>query len=250
MAKTTGLGDDLYVGGYHIGGDIQSLVVAGGNTPLDVTDITQSARSRLGGVRAGSIKVVAYHDNAVSGTTSAHLEYAPLPTTDVITSYLRGQALGNPVACCNARQLNYDPTRSAAGDLTFAVDAESDGFGVEWGIQLTADPRTDTTATTGAFYDQGAGAAFGGQAYFQVVSVVGTSVTIDIQSATTSGGSYTTTGLTTTAITPGAAPTAQRLATANNVTINEFLKVVTTGTFTSAVFFVAFMLNPVAGVVF
>lgn len=68
----------------------------------------------------------------------------------------------------------------------------------------------------------------------------GTSVTIDIQSATTSGGSYSTTGLTTSAMT---AIGAQRLATANNVTINEFLKVVTTGTFTVAKFVVVFVRN-------
>ena len=54
MAKTTGLGDDLYVAGFHIGGDIRQVVLNGGPTnQLDVTDITQSAHSRLGGLRNG-----------------------------------------------------------------------------------------------------------------------------------------------------------------------------------------------------
>jgi hypothetical protein len=240
--KTAGLGDDLYADGYHIGGDIQSLVVSGGPATLDVTDITQSAHSRLGGLRAGAIKVVSYHDSAAPGVvTSAHNVYSQLQTTDVGVSYLRGQALGNPVACCWAKQLNYDPTRAADGSLTLAVDAESNGFGVEWGIQLTADPRTDTTATTGAAYDLGAGGTFGAQAYLQLVSLTGTNVDVSITHATTSGGSYTT------LIDFGSqtvAPNSFR-GTASG-TVNEFLKVVTTGTFSQAVFFVAFMLNPVA----
>jgi hypothetical protein len=243
MAKTSGLGDDLYAGGYHIGGDIQSLVINGGPATIDVTDITQSAHARLGGLRAGAIKAVAFHDSAASGTTSAHLAFAPLPTADVIGTYLRGSALGNPAACCNARQLNYDPTRTAAGELTIAVDMESDAYGLEWGIQLTANPRTDGSATVGAFYDQGAGNTFGAQAYLQMVSITGTSVDVSITHCTTSGGAYTTL-IDFGSIVAASAPTAVRGAAAG--TVNEFLKVVTTGTFSNAVFFVAFMLNPVA----
>jgi hypothetical protein len=243
MAKTSGLGDDLYVGGYHIGGDIQTVAINGGPATIDVTDITQSAHSRLGGLRAGAIKVVAYHDNAASGTTSAHLAYAPLVLTDQITTYLRGSALGNPSACLNGKQLNYDPTRGAAGELTIAVDDESNGFGLEWGIQLTASPRTDGSGTVGVAYDQGAGNTFGAQAYLQMVSITGTSVDVSITHCTTSGGAYTSL-IDFGSIVAASAPTAVRGTAAG--TVNEFLKVVTTGTFSNAVFFVAFMLNPVA----
>ena len=49
MAKQSGLGDDFYIAGYHIGGDIQDVAVHGGPAPGDVTDITQSAHApRLG----------------------------------------------------------------------------------------------------------------------------------------------------------------------------------------------------------
>jgi hypothetical protein len=237
MAKTSGLGDDLAVAGFRIGGDIQSLAIAGGNTPIDVTDITQSAHSRLGGVRAGSIKVVAYHDPA---PLQSHAVYSPLPTTDQIVTYFRGQAIGNPAACCNSKQVDYNPTRTNTGALTFAVDAESNGFGLEWGLQLTAGFRTDTTATTGPFFDQGAGGTNGAQAYLQLVSFAGTSVDVTVQHATTSGGAYTT------LIDFGAQTATGAFRGTAAGTVNEFLKVVTAGTFTSAVFAVVFMLNPVA----
>jgi hypothetical protein len=238
MAKTGGLGDDLYVAGFRIGGDIQSLTVSGGPAQIDVTDITQSAHARLGGQRTGAIKVVAYHDPAAG---QSHAVYSPLPTADQIVTYLRGQAVGNPAACCNAKQLDYNATRANTGALTFAVDAESNGFGTEWGVQLTAGLRTDTTATAGPFYDQGAaGAGFGAQAYLQLISITGTSVDVTVQHATTSGGAYTT------IIDFGAQAAAGSFRGTSAGAVNEFLKVTTTGTFTNAQFMVAFMLNPVA----
>jgi hypothetical protein len=244
MAKTGGLGDDLYAGGYHIGGDTQTYVVNGGPAQIDVTDITQVAHDRLGGERTGAIKGVFYHDNAASGSTSAHLAFAPLARTDVILSVTAGgKALGGPVACCNAKQLNYDPTRPTDASLTIAVDSESNAYGLEWGIQLTASPRTDTTGTVGVAYDQGAGNTFGAQAYLQMVAITGTSVDVSITHCTTSGGAYTSL-IDFGSIAAASAPTAVRGSAAG--TVNEFLKVVTTGTFSNAVFFVAFMLNPVA----
>ena len=93
----------------------------------------------------------------------------------------------------------------------------------------------------GAYYDTVTGGTFGAQAYLQLVSLTGTNVDVSITHCATSGGSYTTLidfGSQT------AAPNSFRGTAAG--TVNEFLKVVTTGTFTSALFFVAFMLNPVA----
>jgi hypothetical protein len=174
---------------------------------------------------------------------AAHTALSALPRTDTIATWFRGQAVGNPAASVNAKQVNYDGTRGTDASFTFAVQAIGNAYGLEWGEQLTAGARTDTAATTGAAHDDGAGAAttFGGQAYFHLLGFVGTSVTIDIQSATTSGGSYATTGLTTTAMTSVGS---QRLATAS--TINEFTKVVTTGTFTYAKFAVNFVRNAAA----
>ena len=190
------------------------------------------------------MSLTSYHDPAAG---MEHAAFKTLPTADVILTYLRGQTIGNDAASLNAKQINYDPTRANTGELTFKIEADGNAYGLEWGIQLTAGVRTDTTATTGAFYDNTAATSFGGQAYFHLTAFTGTSVTIDIQSATTSGGSYSTTGLTTTAMT---AIGAQRLATANSATINRYLKVVTTGTFSNAVFAVVFVRNQTAGQVF
>lgn len=255
MAKTTGLGDNFYVGGYDISGDTNSLSKIDGNLAVqDVTDITQSANARLGLLRAGEIDFEPFFD---PGANAEHVALSPLPTSDVVCSYFRGTVLGNPAASLVAKQINYDWTRAATGELTGSVQMQSNGFGLEWGVQLTAGKRTDTGATAGGFVDLGTnpggigggggGYINGAQAYLQVFSFTGTDVTVAVQHSTTSGGAYTNvTGLGFTQIT-GGAPLTQRVATANNLTINEFVKVTTTttGGFSSLVFAVQLTPNPV-----
>ncbi len=154
MAKTTGLGDDFLIGGYHIGDDIQDVQIKAGLKALDVTPITKKAFERLGGLRDGSIDVTAFFD-PVAG--ASHAAFSGLPTSDQIATYLRGQAIGNPAACCVSRVLNYDGTRAADGMLTFKVTGDGDGYGLEWGEQLTAGVRTDTAATNGTAQDDAGG---------------------------------------------------------------------------------------------
>jgi hypothetical protein len=245
MSKQSGLGDNFYLTGVDISGDTASLssIHGGTATQQDVTDITQSGVARLGLERDGGMSFGVYFD-----ATGAHPSLSALPTTDVVASYFRGATVGNAAASLVSKQINYDWTRGQDGSLLGSVDLQANGFGLEWGTQLTAGKRTDSGATVGSFFDNTAGFNFGAQAYVQLFAFSGTSVTIDIQSATTSGGSYTTTGLTTSALT--SAPQAVRLSVANNTTINEFLKVVTTGTFSNAVFAVMINVNPIAGVVF
>ena len=248
--KITGLGAYFLIGGYDLSLDVSALDnVQGSIKPLDVTGIKSLAHERLGGQREGVIEFTTFADMAAG---QEHAALSGLPTADVIASFLvpnasYAQAAGNPMCSVNAKQVNYDWTRASDGALTGKISCQSNGFGLEWGEALTAGLRTDSGATTGAFFDDGAGSNFGGQAYFQVTAFTGTSVTIDIQSATTSGGAYSTTGLTSSAFTGIGA---QRVAVSNVTTINEFLKVVTTGTFSSATFAVQFSRNLIAGVTF
>lgn len=245
MAKQSGLGDNFYIGGFDLSGDLGQLnKISGGPMLQDVTSIKMSGHERLPLLRDSTWQFTTFFDNA-SG--AEHPALKTLPTADVVACYFRGTTLQGSAAAINCKQVDYDPTREANGNLTLKVDLQSNGFGMEWGEMLTAGLRTDTSATIGSFITDTAGTAFGGQAYFQVVSFTGTSVTIDIQSATTSGGSYATTGLTSQAFTGTGA---QRVSVSNTTTINQFLKVVTTGTFTSAVFAVVFVRNLSAGQVF
>jgi hypothetical protein len=147
VAKSSGLGDAFYLSGYDLSTDIGSLgSISGGPALLDVTSIDKSAYERIGGLRNGNLEFMAFFDTAAG---KAHPRLSTLPTTDVIATYARGTTLGNDAACMVAKQINYDGTRAADGMFTFAVQAQSNAYGIEWGTQLTAGLRTDTAATNG-----------------------------------------------------------------------------------------------------
>src|SRR6266496_2221154 len=315
MPKQTGLGDNFYVGGYDLSGDVASVdQISAPMTPIDVTSLTFKAPQRLGGRRDGNISFTTFLDinvptvstpavpasgtpyinafpypvhititggtmtnvviNGVSVGSGAstytlpvngsitptytvaptwsffvwgteHNALASIPSADVAVSYFQGTTIGNPAASMVSKQTNYDPTRSADASITLKVDAQANSFGVEWGRQLTGGLRTDNGPVTGPFYDHGVPpGAWGCQAYLHLVELVGTNVQVTITHCATSGGSYTT-------LIDFGSLTAigdKRIATANTVTVNQFLKVVSAGTFTQAVFGVNFVRNPAAGV--
>ncbi|MFD6035722.1 hypothetical protein ACFWHF_14445 [Streptomyces griseoincarnatus] len=240
MAKQTGLGDNLYVGGYNVSGDINAIgSVHGGNSPIDVTDITQSAISRIGGKRDGGITFTALFN---PDTGRAHPVLSALPTADTQVMYCRGTTVGGPGAALVAKQLNYDGTRADDGSFTFAVEAQANGYGLEWGVQLTAGLRTDTAATNGTGVDlTDTSTTFGWQAYLQVFSVTGTSVTVKIQD---SADNSTFADLSGASFTAATGPGWQRTqASSGTATVRRYVRVVTSGTFSNAQFAVLFVRN-------
>lgn len=238
MTKQNGLGDNLYVAGYDLSGDVGTVTrVGGGPELLDVTTISKLAYERLTGKKSGSIEFATFFDDA---TNAEHDALKGLPRTDVIATYTRGTTLGGVAASCIGKQVNYDWNRANDGGLTGAVQVLSNGYGIEWGRQLTAGLRTDTSATNGSSIDTTASASFGGQAYLQVFSFTGTSVTVKIQdSADNSAWS----DVTSFAFTAATGRTTQRIQLGSTATIRRYVRAVTTGTFSSAVFHVNLIKN-------
>lgn len=243
MAKETGLGDQLFVDGVDLSGDVGSVgSIHGGPAALDVIGINQLAYNRIGGERDGGIDFNSWFNSAAG---QEHATLSTLPTADRIISYLHGSTLGNDGAAMVAKQINYDMTRGTDGSLSLAVDALPNGFGLEWGTQVTAGKRSDTTATspaTGVDFTT-VSTSFGWQAYLHVFSFTGTSVTVTLQD---SADNSAFAGFTGSAFTAATAVGAQRLAGASNATVRRYIRVITTGTFSQATFAVLFMRNTVA----
>lgn len=242
MAKQSGLGDRLLVGGYDLSGDTNELSsIRGGPSPLETTGIDKSAYERIGGMRDGAIAWKSYFNKA---TDRAHLRLSPLPRTDTILSYLRGTTLGNAAACLNAKQIGYDGTREQNGQFLFDVQALANSYGLEWCRQVTAGPRTDTTATNGTGVDFGVGStAFGLQAYLQVTAFDGTDITIKLQESSDNGAGDAWADVTGGSFGALTAVGAARIETGRTLTVERYLRLVTTGTFTSVTFAVAVARN-------
>lgn len=241
--KQSGLGARFVLGGYDLSGDVSALDTVGGGPALgDVTGIDKYAHERIGLLRDGSMSFTSFwnDENSVPVLDS-------LPTSDVIGMFfVPPQAIGSPAACCNAKQVDYDPTRANSGELTMKTELQANGYGLEWCRLLTAGLRTDTSAANGAAYDNGAASDFGAQAYLQVTAFTGTSVTVTVEHS--ADNSTWAALMTFTAVT--AAPADQRVKVSNTATVDRYLRVSTSGTFTSATFAVAVAVNEVAGVSF
>jgi len=247
MAKQSGLGDRLFVSGVDISGDIGSLSnIHGGIATIDVTDITKSAFERIGGLRDGALSFTSFFNDSVA---QAHKTLRALPTADVLVSYLRGTAIGSPMATVAAKQINYDGTRGKDGTLTFETEAQANSFGLEWGDQLTAGIRTDTVATSPATgFDTGASLSFGLQAYLHVFAFTGTSVTVTLQDSADNASFAAIGGGVSFAA--ASAVGAQRIVTVNTQTVRRYVRAITTGTFSNAAFAVQLTKNQAAGQVF
>jgi len=224
MSKQTGLGDNLYVAGYNVSGDVGQLQrIGGGPALLEVTGIDKSAVERLGSVRDGGMDFTSFFNKAA---LQEHVALSGLPTADVLLTYFRGTTLGNPAAGLNAKQVNYDATRGEDGSLTFDVSAVANGFGIEFGRSLTAGVRTDTGATNGSSIDYGATigqTSFGAQAYLQVFDFTGTDVTITVEDSTNDSAWASLVAFTAVA----SSPTTERVATSDSTTVDRYIRVAT-----------------------
>jgi hypothetical protein len=191
MSKQSGLGDNFYIGGYDLSGDVASLDNIDGTVKdLDVTSIKKSAHERVGGQRDGMMEFTTWYDTAAG---SEHPILSTLPRADTVATYFRGTTLGNAAASVNSKQLNYDITRGGDGSLSAKVSCQANAYGLEWGEQLTAGLHTDTTATGGTAVNDGTSSTFGGQGYVQVTALTApTNFGVRIEQSATGTSSWTT----------------------------------------------------------
>lgn len=226
VTKRTGLGDNLYVHGYDLSGDTGSIDNLACPRPLlDVTGINKSAFERVMGRSDAQVDWTSWFNDAA---LAAHAALSPLPTTDIIISYLRGTSQGDPAAMAVVKQLNYDPSRQADGALSFGVQAQgSAGVALEWGEQLTAGQDTIASSGAQASKDDGASSAAGLAAVLQVVDIDSGTPTVVIEDS--ANDSTWATLISFTAVANGSEPTAERKTVSG--TVNRYLRLNPTGTF-------------------
>ncbi len=240
--KDHGLGNALYVAGRDYSGETKQWDMAGGPAPMDQTNIRELAFERIGGLISGSLKYVTHFDPL----SASYLDLSTLPTTDRIATLAHRETLGAPAASMVCKQINFDPTRDAAGAVMFSVEAQSNNSGIDWGVLATPGMRVDTVATNGASVDHGSvpPGNFGLQAYLHVKAVTGTP-TIKLQGSSDDG-----VGDAYTDITGGSFGVATvgsfKIATSRTLAVERYLRVVTTGAFTTCTFAVSVSINDVA----
>lgn len=242
--KATGLGAALYIDSTDMTEDFGSVdTLSKSLATLDKTGLRATAFQRISGRLDGEIGTGRLHYDPDVG----HTLFSALPRTDRIASYWHRETLAVPVAAIVVKQMNYDPKRDAAGDLVSSVQMKSNRYWLDWCRALTAGKRTDTTATNGTGVDFGdptpSAYNFGLQAYLHVFAFTGTNVTIKLQQSSDNGVGDAFADVTGGAFTLVTGVTKERIETARAQAVERYLRVVTTGTFTSVQFAVAACIN-------
>jgi hypothetical protein len=244
MAKESGLGAAYFFGGVDLSGDTNALdSISKSLALLPATGIDKSAMERLPGLLDGQIAWQSHWN-----PTNAHAVLSTLPRTDRIASYWhRGTLLGTHVASLVSKQTNYDPTRDDKGGIIAKVDTLANAFWLDWGLGITAGKLTQGGAGNGTgvdFNNWGGGFSFGLQAYLHVFAITGTSCTVKLQHSNDDGAGDAYTDITAGGfVAASVAPQAQRIQTSRTLPIKRWIRLVTTGTFSSCQFAVSVTAN-------
>ena len=230
MAKKSGLGQQIFVHGYDLSGDVATIDNAGSpRNLLDITAINASATERLVGLSDGNISFSSWFNDS---TEQEHDALSGLVTTDRIVTWAFGATRGDVAACLVAKQLNYDGSRGTDGSLSFTIDTQADGVALDWGNTLTTGKETHSSAAVSTSRDDGATTGYGLVGILSVTDVDSGTATVNIQQSADNVTFANILGFV--AVSAAAAPTAQRLTLSG--AILRYLRVSTTGTFSNCDF--------------
>ena len=234
MTVSSGLGAQLFVDQYDLSGDAGAVTrMAMPSGVLLFTNITMSAEARGYAHVDGALDFISYFNDATDQQLLALR--AKGSGADRVASYLQGSVIGNMAFGLVAKQITFDGNRGTDGSLTFTTQCLANGYGSNFGEQLTAGKRTDTIATNGTSLNNGAATAFGLVVYVHLFSFSGTSVTIAVQQSSDNGGGDPFANILATSALNTPQAVVLRTATVTTA-VKQYLRVVTTGTFSNAVF--------------
>lgn len=245
MAKASGLGDLLFVEGYDLSGDIGAVQgISAPSAVLDVTGINKSAHERIYGLYDGQLSFSHYFNDA-TGAEHDVLK-AKGAGADRVASYFKGSAIGNAAFCMVAKQMNFDWTRNNDGSLQGTSQFNANGYGLDYCTQLTAGKRTDASATNGSSHNNSAASTTGLGGYCHVFSLASGSPTVKVQSSSDDGAGDAFADVSGATFGVVAAGVGYHFVTSLTASIEQYLRVVTSGTFSNLVFAVAVTRYPVA----
>ena len=230
MAKTSGLNTRIYVAGYDISGDASSLDGVGYTQGLmETTSLTVEATSRITALADGSLSVSVFFE--ATSEHAALLSSSKLPTTDRNVLVPMGSAIGDGGISLVAKQANYDVSQggNSAPVTAKASFSASAGYAPEFGVMLTAHDDTHSSATSNASVDNGGASTNGGAGQVQAFSLNSGTPTVKIEHSINNSSWADLIAFTaSTAI-------SSEYKTVSG-TVNRYIRVTTTGTFSNLKF--------------
>jgi len=251
MAKQAAGSNRLFVNQYDVSGNVSALSAIEASRELyDMTDITQTARDRKGGLSDGTISVNGWWDATVAASPPAVHDVFKTSgglANAVVTYWTGVAAVGSPVGGLVGCQVNYNPVRSPDATLAWTVNAQaSAGAGLEWGHGLTTGSQLFASTGYGSDCDDLPGGtvstAFGAILYVHLISIASGNITISAVHGAAAAPVTAVTGCTTGLLTTAGAY--RITSTSPTFTLLRYTRLYATGTFANA-YIAAMLVRPI-----
>ncbi len=235
MVKKNGLAQQFFIEGYDLSGDVGSLQeVSSPHAVLETPVLNKSGMVRVAGKSDGAISFNAWFNDASEQSFDST---KALPTVDSVTLYAIGGAVNDAAAALVAKRIDYDWEEGADGSLELSITARAAaGIPLEWMVMLSAGKITHASATSSASRDDTSSTSKGLIGVVEIVDTDSGTPTIIIEDSANDASWATL--LSFTAVASGSEPEAERKTVTG--TIDRYLRITTTGSFSNCDFAVAY----------
>lgn len=231
MAFSHGSAARVYVNGRDLSSYLRRGEVSGARDKVKTTCFNQSAHTYIQGLLDGSVSAEGIFDGDTNRVDSILNTALGASTDSIWTVWLQGEtAVGSVGRALRGVHTAYGSRAVNTDVVSCSASAQANG-GPERVLSLHP-LAAETSASNGTALDNSAGTTAGASAYLHVSAFSGTSVTVLVEHSTDN--SSWSTLLTFTAA--SAAGTSERVATSSTATVNRYLRVSWSGTFSSATF--------------
>jgi hypothetical protein len=239
MAKTTAFQMGAYVAGYDLSGDIGAVnSIATPVQMFEVPNLDKLAMERLQGRKDGSFDFQNWFNDA---TSQEHTMASALALTDIMVMLAMGAAVGAAAYFGTFKHVDYPTTMNADGSVQGQITGVGSAYGgtavnafpPEWGVMLTALSDNFSSSSSSSSKDDGASTSAGIRAMIQPISLSSGTPTVVIEDSTNDSTWVTLVSFGTVAV-----ATPELVMTSG--TINRYMRITTTGTFSNLKIAVAY----------
>ncbi|MGW3808854.1 hypothetical protein [Micromonospora sp. NPDC005113] len=178
----------VWVGGYDFTGDVNQISLNATADQLDVTTFgSDGFRNRIGGLKDVSAQVAGFWSSGTSAAPDPHLS-PDLGVADRVCTASPGKTEGSVAYLCRVGKFGTQMFGTSGEAVPFSLDMQgTNKEGLIRGQVTKAKGNVTTTGATGTAVNLGAGGA-GKFLYLAVhVFTAGTTISVKVESDTTSG---------------------------------------------------------------
>ena len=220
----------ITVGDRQWAGDVSDVSSNSTVSTYDVTCLSNSSRALIAGLGSGDMTLTGFVDSANAGTANSQWQDIRLlrQTSAGVPAMIGfdGFTAADPLWVTNVWETNWTTTAAVAGADTFTLTLATTGA-LDYGKSLFDLAAAQTATANGTAVDNAASSSSGATVVLSVVTVSGTSPTLDVV-VQHSADNITYTALTGGTFTQATGTTSQSLTIASAVTINRYTRVAVT----------------------